>query len=50
VEAYYRLAKAQLAAGDREAARRAVLRALERAPGYEPALGLLLELKEGGRP
>jgi tetratricopeptide (TPR) repeat protein len=49
-EAYYRLAQAQLAAGDRDAARRAVLRALERAPGYEPALELLLELKEGGRP
>lgn len=50
VEAYYRLARAELAAGDRDAARRAVLRALERAPGYEPALELLLELKEGGRP
>jgi tetratricopeptide (TPR) repeat protein len=45
--AYYRLAQAELAAGDREAARRAVLRALEQAPGYEPALELLLEIKEG---
>jgi tetratricopeptide (TPR) repeat protein len=45
--AYYRLARAELAAGNREAARRAVLRALEQAPGYEPALELLLEIKEG---
>jgi tetratricopeptide (TPR) repeat protein len=45
--AYYRLARAELAAGDRAAARRAVLRALELAPGYEPALELLLALKEG---
>jgi tetratricopeptide (TPR) repeat protein len=45
--AYYRLARAELAAGDPEAARRAVLRALEQAPGYEPALELLLTLREG---
>ena len=47
VTAYYRLARAELAAGNREGARRAVLRALEQAPGYEPALELLLELREG---
>jgi tetratricopeptide (TPR) repeat protein len=45
VTAYYRLARAELAGGNREAARRAVLRALEQAPGYEPALELLLELR-----
>jgi tetratricopeptide (TPR) repeat protein len=45
--AYYRLARAELAVGDREAARRSVLRALEQAPSYEPALELLLSLKEG---
>jgi len=45
--AFYRLARAELTAGNREAARRAVLRALEQAPGYEPALELLLRLKEG---
>jgi tetratricopeptide (TPR) repeat protein len=48
VTAYYRLARAELAAGNREAARRAVLRALEQAPGFEPALELLLELRSGG--
>lgn len=47
VTAYYRLARAELAVGNREAARRAVLRALEQAPGYEPALELLLTLREG---
>jgi tetratricopeptide (TPR) repeat protein len=47
--AYYRLARAELAAGDREAARRSVLRALEVAPGYDEALELLLELNEGKR-
>jgi len=47
VTAYYRLARAELAAGNREAARKAVLRALEQAPGFEPALELLLELRGG---
>lgn len=47
VTAYYRLARAELRAGNREAARRAVLRALEQAPGFEPALELLLELRGG---
>jgi tetratricopeptide (TPR) repeat protein len=47
VTAYYRLARAELAVGDRDAARKAVLRALEQAPGYEPALELLLTLREG---
>ena len=46
VTAYYRLARAELAAGNRAGARQAVLRALERAPGFEPALELLLELRE----
>jgi tetratricopeptide (TPR) repeat protein len=46
VTAYYRLARAELAAGNRDEARRAVLRALERAPGYGPGLELLLELQE----
>lgn len=45
--AYYRLARAELTAGNRDAARRALLRSLEQAPGYEPALELLLKLKEG---
>jgi len=48
VTAYYRLARAELRAGNRDAARRAVLRALERAPGFEPALELLLELRSDG--
>lgn len=47
-DAYYRLARAELQVGDREAARRAVLRALELAPGFDAALELLLELR-GGR-
>jgi len=47
VIAYYRLARAELAVGNRDAARRAVLRALEQAPTYEPALELLLELRGG---
>lgn len=47
VTAYYRLARAELAAGHRDAARRAVLRALEQAPTYEPALELLLRLRDG---
>lgn len=45
-EALYRLARAQLAAGDRQAARSSVLAALERAPNYEEALTFLLELRE----
>jgi tetratricopeptide (TPR) repeat protein len=44
-EALYRLALAHRAAGDRKAARSAVLEALERAPNYEEALTLLLELR-----
>jgi tetratricopeptide (TPR) repeat protein len=46
-DAFYRLALAQRDAGDRAAARRSVLRALEVAPNFEPALELLLELREG---
>ncbi|NJD17908.1 MAG: tetratricopeptide repeat protein, partial [Gemmatimonadetes bacterium] len=50
-EALYRLALAQRDAGDRAAARRSVLRALEVAPNFEPALELLLELRaRGGAP
>lgn len=45
VTAYYLLARAELRAGNRDAARRAVLRALEQAPGFEPALELLLEVR-----
>jgi tetratricopeptide (TPR) repeat protein len=48
-DAYYRLARAELAAGDREAARRSVLRALELAPAFDAALELLLEIRGGGR-
>jgi cellulose synthase operon protein C len=44
-DAYYRLARAELAAGDRDAARRSVLRALELAPTFDAALELLLELR-----
>ena len=44
-DAYYRLARAELAAGDREAARRSVLRSLELAPTFDAALELLLELR-----
>jgi tetratricopeptide (TPR) repeat protein len=47
--AEYRLARAYLLAGDRAEARRAVLRALERAPNYQEAQELLLELR-GARP
>jgi len=45
--ALYELARAELAAGDREAARRTVLQALEIAPEYEAALELLLQLRGG---
>lgn len=43
-EALYRLALAQRDAGRAELARRTVLRALEVAPGYDPAQELLLDL------
>jgi tetratricopeptide (TPR) repeat protein len=45
-EAHYRLAFAHTRAGDRQAARYQVLRALERAPSYPEALELLLELHD----
>ncbi len=44
-EALYHLARVQLSAGDRGAARSSVLEALERAPAYAEALELLLELR-----
>ena len=44
-EAHYRLAYALARAGDQQAARYQVLRALELAPGYSLALELLLELR-----
>ena len=44
-EAWYQLAVAYRDAGDRESARREVLRALEEAPSFEKAQTLLLELK-----
>jgi len=44
-EAHYRLAYAYARAGDKQAARFQVLRALELAPGYSQALELLLELR-----
>jgi tetratricopeptide (TPR) repeat protein len=47
--AWYELALAYRSAGDREAARREVLRALEEAPSFEKAQTLLLELR-GRRP
>ncbi|MDF1505008.1 tetratricopeptide repeat protein, partial [Roseisolibacter sp. H3M3-2] len=47
-EARYRLARALAAAGERDAARREVLRALEEAPTYAPAQELLLTLVDGG--
>ena len=46
--AHYQLARVLHLAGDRSAARRAVLAALELAPNYEEALDLLLELRRGG--
>jgi tetratricopeptide (TPR) repeat protein len=49
-DAYYRLARAELAAGDREAARRSVLRALELAPTFDAALELLLDIRGERRP
>ncbi len=47
-DALYRLAVAQKDSGDRDGARRTVLRALEIAPNFEPALELLLALRGGG--
>ena len=44
-EALYRLARAHSRAGDRSAARRRVLEALEIAPTFDAALRLLLELR-----
>lgn len=43
-EAYYNVARALLAQGNRAEAKRAVLRALEIAPGFEKAQNLLLEI------
>ncbi len=48
--AWYRLAEAYVGAGRAEAAREAVLRSLEVAPGYADAQDLLLRLAEGRRP
>ncbi len=45
--AWYELARAYRTAGDRAAARREVLRALEEAPSFEKAQTLLLELRGG---
>ena len=47
-DAQYRLARALLDAGQRDEARRAVLKALEVAPNYEQAQNLLLELRGAG--
>jgi Tfp pilus assembly protein PilF len=47
-QALYDLAEAQLAAGDPQAARRQVLRALEIAPSFEAAQRLLLKLHGSG--
>ena len=47
-EARYQLARALVAAGDRAAARREVLLALEEAPSFEQAQTLLLELQRDG--
>lgn len=44
-DAHYRLAYAYARAGDKQAARYQVLRALERAPSFRDALELLLELR-----
>jgi tetratricopeptide (TPR) repeat protein len=48
-DAHFRLARALLDAGQRDEARREVLRSLEAAPNYELAQDLLLELRGGGR-
>jgi tetratricopeptide (TPR) repeat protein len=47
-EAEYQLALAYFEAGDLREARRAVLRALERAPNFEKALELLLDIRSLG--
>jgi len=50
-QAWYQLARTELEAGDREGARAAVLRALERAPRFEDALNLLLRVTgDAGEP
>ena len=46
--AHFRIARLLHLKGDRQAARSAVLAALEIAPNYEEALDLLLELRRGG--
>lgn len=46
-EALYQLARVQLLAGQRDAARRNVVRALELAPGFDAAQELLLAIHEG---
>ena len=46
--ALYRLALAYWTGGQRQEARRAVVRALEIAPNYDEALDLLLEIQAGG--
>jgi tetratricopeptide (TPR) repeat protein len=43
--AYYRLAEAKLGEGKRDEARSSVLKSLEIAPSYEPALELLLKIR-----
>jgi tetratricopeptide (TPR) repeat protein len=48
-DALYRLALALAAAGDRSAARREVLRALDLAPGFEAAQDLLLSIRSTGK-
>jgi tetratricopeptide (TPR) repeat protein len=48
-EANYNLARAYLAAGKNAEAKRAVLRSLEAAPGYDKALELLLKLKNSSQ-
>jgi Tfp pilus assembly protein PilF len=47
--ARYQLARALLDAGDVPAAKREVIRALERAPSYAPAQELLLRIVDGAR-
>ena len=47
-EAEYQLASAYFESGDLRQARRSILRALERAPNFEKALELLLEIRSRG--
>ncbi len=47
-EALYQLARAHFDAGDRDAARRVVLRALEQAPSFQKAQELLLRIRRQG--